>query len=254
MPAFESLEPLLLLLIALTAFASAVFHSVGGFAGALVLTIALAPILGVKETVPIVAAAMIISNTTRVWAFRKWINWRVVAAIFTAALPGIILGAIFYIRLPVHYVALLLGIFLIVVVPLRRSFAARNFKVGLNGLRAVAVPYGFVGGSVMGAGLMLAPFLLGAGVIGGELVAVVAALGLGLNLSKTIIFGLSPLLDAEMALKGLLIGICTIPGAFTGRWIVTHTPLRIHTLFMEGFILAGGCYFLWRAAEGFGWL
>jgi len=254
MPALESLEPLLLLLIAVIAFATAVFHSVGGFAGALILTIALAPILGVKETIPIVATAMIVSNTTRVWAFRNWINWRVVFAIFSCALPGIILGAILYIKLPVHYVALLLGTFLICVVPLRRNFAARDFKVGLNGLRAVAVPYGFVGGSVMGAGLMLAPFLLGAGVLGGELVATVAALGLGLNLTKSIVFGLSPVLDATMALKGLLIGLCTIPGAFTGRWIVTHTPLRIHTLFMEGFILAGGCYFLWRAAEGFGWL
>lgn len=254
MPALESLEPLTLVAVALIAFASAVFHSVGGFAGALVMTIALAPILGVKETIPIVATAMIVSNTTRVWAFRRWINWRVVAAIFTAALPGIVLGAILYIKLPVHYVALLLGIFLVCIVPLRRLFQARDFKVGINGLRAVAVPYGFVAGSVMGAGLMLAPFLLGAGVLGSEMIAVIAALGLGLNVSKTVIFGLSPLLDATMALKGLMIGLCTIPGAFTGRWIVTHTPLRIHTMFMEAFILAGGGYFLWRAATGFGWL
>ncbi|HSM20190.1 MAG TPA: hypothetical protein VK844_07475, partial [Hyphomicrobiales bacterium] len=77
MPPLESLEPLLLLLVAVIAFATAVFHSVGGFAGALILTITLAPILGVKETIPIVATAMVVSNTTRVWAFRKWINWRV---------------------------------------------------------------------------------------------------------------------------------------------------------------------------------
>ena len=254
MPAFETLGPLTLVIIALVAFATAVFHSVGGFAGALIMTIALAPILGVKETIPIVAAAMIVSNTTRVWAFRQWINWRVVFAIFSFALPGIILGAILYIKLPVHYVALLLGMFLVCMVPLRRYFQAHDFKVGINGLRAVAVPYGFVAGSVMGAGLMLAPFLLGAGVFGGELVATVAALGLGLNLTKTVVFGLSPVLDATMALKGLLIGLCTIPGAFTGRWIVTHTPLRIHTVFMEAFILSGGGYFLWVAARGVGWL
>jgi uncharacterized membrane protein YfcA len=57
-----------------------------------------------------------------------------------------------------------------------------------------------------------------------------------------------------MAAKGVLIGLCTVPGAYTGRWIVTNTPLRIHTLFMEIIVLTGAGYFLWRAGRGLGWL
>jgi len=73
-----------------------VFHRVGGFAGGLLLIIGLAPVLGVKETTPIAAVAMIASNVTRVWVFRRAIPWQETIAIFTAALPGIILGAIFF--------------------------------------------------------------------------------------------------------------------------------------------------------------
>ncbi len=253
MALFETLDPATIAMVAVIAYASAVFHSAGGFAGALLLTIGLAPVLGVKETIPVTAVAMIVSNSTRVVVFRRAIPWPSYFAIFTCAFPGIILGAILYIKLPVHYVALVLGIFLSITVPLRRYLERRNFEVGLNALRAVAVPYGFISGTVMGAGLMLGPFLLGAGIVGEQIIALIAVLGLSLNITKTVVFGVSPLLDTAMAVKGLLIGLCTIPGAYTGRWIVTRTPIRIHTAFMEVFILCGAAYFLWRAMSGLGW-
>jgi uncharacterized membrane protein YfcA len=254
MALFENIQPLMLILIASIAFATAVFQSVSGFAGGLLLTVCLAPILGVKETIPIVATAMVVAHTTRLWVFRRWVRWDVFLAVFATALPGIVLGAVLYVRLPVAYVALALGGFLLTAVPLRRYLKSKNFEVGLNGLRLVGIPYGFVSGTIIGAGVMLAPFLLGAGIVGEQLVAVVAAIGVGLNVTKTAVFGFSPLLDATMAAKGVLIGLCTMPGAYTGRWIVTNTPLRIHTLLMEIFVLAGAGYFLWRAGRGFGWL
>ncbi len=250
--ALIELEPATIALMVLIAYATAVFHSVGGFAGGLLLTICLAPIIGVKESVPVSAVAMIVSNVARVWVFRKAVNWRAFAAVFSTALPGIVIGAIVYVKLPVHFVAAILGVFLIATVPLRRYFSRRGFKVGLSGLRAVGLPYGLIAGTTMGAGMMLAPFLLGVGLFGEQLIAVVAALGLGLNVTKTVVFGLSPLLTQSLALSGLLIGLCTIPGAYTGRWIVTHTPIRIHTVFMEAFVLCGAGYFLWKAGQGLG--
>jgi uncharacterized membrane protein YfcA len=250
MPFLDQLDPQSLVLVAVIAYGTAVFHSVGGFAGGLLLTIGLAPILGVKETIPIAAVALVVSNITRVGVFRRAIPWRETIAIFTAALPGIILGAILYVKMPVHNVALVLSLFLIITVPLRRYVTKHDFKVNLNGLRLVAVPFGLISGTVMGAGMMLGPFLLGAGIVGEHLVALIATLGLGLNITKTAVFGISPLLDVAMVSKGLLIGLCTMPGAFTGRWIVTNTSIRIHTLFMEGLILCGAMYFLWKAGQG----
>lgn len=246
------LELLTALLIVLAAFGTAVFHSVGGFAGGLLLAICLAPILGVKETVPVTATAITISNLTRVWVFRHSVQWRSFAAVFGTALPFIVLSAVIYISLPVRAVALLLGVFLLLAVPVRRAMDRRNFKVGSRGLALAAVPYGLISGSTFGAGMMLAPFLMGAGLAGEYLVGTVAAIGFCLNLTKSLVFGFSPLLDGDLFLKGVVIGLFTIPGAYVGRWIVRNTPLRIHSLFMEGFIFCGAAYFLWVASKQFG--
>jgi uncharacterized membrane protein YfcA len=248
------LDALSIALIVLAAFGTAVFHSVGGFAGGLLLAICLAPILGVKETVPVAATAMIISNSNRVWAFRHSVDWRVFSNIFFAAAPFIVLSAFVYISLPVSVVALVLGIFLIITVPMRRHMSNKEFKVGPRGLAIAAVPFGLISGSTFGAGLMLAPFLLGAGLVGEHLVGTVAALGFGLNLTKSVVFGFSPVLDLPLLVKGIVIGLFTIPGAYAGRWIVRRTPIRIHTHFMEMIILCGAFYFLWQSALGFGWL
>jgi uncharacterized membrane protein YfcA len=243
-------DAITVLLVVAAAFGTAVFHSVGGFAGGLLLAICLAPILGVKETVPVTATAMIVSNVTRVWVFRHSVNWRAFVAVFGVAVPFIVLSAVVYIALPVTVVALLLGTFLIISVPLRRFMEKRDFKVGTKGLAIAAVPYGLISGSTFGAGMMLAPFLLGFGLAGEYLVGTVAAIGFGLNLTKSVVFGFSPLLGQSLLLKGILVGLCTIPGAYVGRWIVRSTPLRVHQLFMEGFILCGATYFLWKFAEG----
>ncbi len=72
-------------LIVAAAFGTAVFHSVAGFAGGLLLSICLAPILGIKAVVPVVAVAVMISHSTRVYVFRHAIDWPAYRAIMVTA-------------------------------------------------------------------------------------------------------------------------------------------------------------------------
>ena len=51
----------------------------------------LAPLLGIKETVPVVATALIISNIARIWAFRKSVAVKEYLAVFLTGLPFIVL-------------------------------------------------------------------------------------------------------------------------------------------------------------------
>ena len=45
---------------------------------------------------------------------------------------------------------------------------------------------------------MLAPFLIGAGLAGETMIGTIALLGFSLNVTKTIVFGMSPLLTHEL--------------------------------------------------------
>jgi len=240
------LDGLTLLLVALAAFATALFHSVAGFAGALLLSVCLAPLIGVRAVVPVVALAMIISNSNRIMLFRNQIDWKAYRAIMITGLPGIVVGAVIYLYLPVKAIAIAMGCFLLLSIPLRRVFKKRNYNVGYRGLSVVAIVYGVISGTVFGGGMILGPFLLGAGIVGQGLVGIVAALGLTLNITKTLVFGVGSLLDREMVSLGILVGVCTIPGGMLGKWIVKNTDIEVHTVIVELLMFAGGCYFLYQ--------
>lgn len=86
----------------------------------------------------------------------------------------------------------------------------------------------------------------GAGILGQGLVGLVAALGLTLNVTKTVVFGAGDLLDFRMISLGLVVGICTIPGGLLGKLIVRNSKVRVHTLVVETLMFADGCYFLYQ--------
>lgn len=241
------IDATMLLVMLLAAFLTAVFHSVSGLAGALLLVIVLGPLLDLKTVVPLVAVAVIISNVTRLWVFRHELDRPIFLSIIITALPGMVAGAFIFIYLPVTTIALILGIFLAVSVPGRRFLKRRGVKVGRLGFALIGPIYGVISGVTMGAGLMLAPFFLGAGIVGGRIVAMTAALGITLNITKTIIFGASPLLNLPLLGVGVMMGLCTIPGAYVGRWILQKTSIRVHTLLTEMVMVAGAAFFFSQA-------
>lgn len=232
-----------LLFMLVAAFVTAVFHSASGFAGALLLVIVLAPVLGIKTVVPVVAVAVIVSNVTRLWVFRHELVIPIYRSLVISSLPGILIGALVFVYLPAQAIAILLGIFMLVSVPGRRLMRKRGLKVSQKQFWLVGPVYGLVGGVTMGSGLILAPFFLGAGLAGAQMSAMTAALGITLNLTKTVVFGVSPLLNAPLIGLGLALGLCTIPGAYVGKWILHRTSARIHGLLVEAVVLGGALFF-----------
>jgi len=153
---------------------------------------------------------------------------------------------VIYLYLPIKAIAIVMGGFLLISIPLRRVFKKRNWNVGYGGLSAVGGIYGVISGTVFGGGMILGPFFLGAGIVGESLVGLVAALGLTLNITKSIVFGAGELLNSELISLGFVVGLCTIPGGMLGKWIVKNTTLEIHTVVVETLMLVGGCYFIYQ--------
>ena len=241
-----------LVYVAAVAFLSAVFHSVSGYAGGLILAIALAPVIGVKATVPVVAMSLLISHTSRVWAFRKGFKWPMYRDVMLTGLPGIVLGASIYSLLPLGGIAVVLGVFLLTAAPLRRLMQRLEVQVGRKSLMGAGVPFGILSGSAIGAGLILAPFFLAAGLAGEALIGTMAAIAFTVNVLKTVVFSGFSVLTADLAIMGVAVGACTVPGNLLGRWIVRNTPIRVHIALVETIVAAGGLYFLYIAAREFG--
>jgi uncharacterized membrane protein YfcA len=242
--------PAHLALLAGVAFVAATVSGMSGVGGALLMAIFIAPIVGVKAVVPTVGVATLIAHVARVWVYRESIIWRPALVMLAGALPATIAGARLYVALPADVIALILGLFLLASIPLRRLMARRELRFGARSLGVIGATYGFLAGTTIGGGILVIPALLGAGLAGMTLLATDAAIGLSVLAAKTVVFGSFDVLTPRLFLIGCLFGLCMIPGTYFARWLVLRTPLHLHVVAMEVVVILGGCTFLWRAIVG----
>ena len=235
------------LLVGVVAFAASVLGGLAGYGTGLVLPVVLAPVVGVANVVPVMALAMILNNGSRVAAFRHDIGWPHVRRVLLVGLPACLLGAYGYTLLETRWVALLIGAFLLASIPLRRALKRAQIQLGARAEIGAGGVFGFINGGLTGAGVILISLLMSAGVQGAALITTDATISAIMGVFKVALFGSLARLDASLAVAGLLIGLCTMPGAFVARRLLNLIPARIHTAVMEAVVVFGGCGFLWRA-------
>jgi uncharacterized membrane protein YfcA len=235
------------LLVGAVAFAAAILGGLAGYGTGLVLPVVLAPVVGVASVVPVMALAMVLNNGSRVAAFWRDIEWPHVRRVLLLGLPACVAGAYGYTLLDARWVALLIGLFLLASIPLRRTLKRANYQLGARGEVSAGAGFGFIDGGMTGTGVILISLLMANGVQGAGLIATDAVISAIMGLFKVAIFGGFDRLDTSLAVAGLLIGLCTMPGAFVARRLLTLIPARIHTLVMEAVVVIGGAGFLWRA-------
>jgi uncharacterized protein len=237
-------EPATILLVMAVCFAAAALSGLSGFGAGLIITTFITPIIGAKAVLPALSVIMLITNASRVAFFRGSLDWRVLGLVVGTAVPSSVVGARVYVELDSIWVQVFLGLVLIVSIPLRRWLAGRAFRAGTTSLLLFGLIWGFLSSILVGAGVLVIPMLLGAGLAGPALLATDAAIAVIVNVPKIAAFGRFDALDLPLFAASLAMGLCTIPGTWIAAWIVRRTDIYIHTLFMEGLVMAGGAYIL----------
>lgn len=236
-----------LALIGAVALAGSILGGLAGYGTGLVVPIFLAPVVGVANVVPVMAVGMVFANGSRVMAFWRDIHWPHARRILLFGLPACVAGAYGYTLLAPRWVALLLGAFFVASVPVRRLLARAGWRLEARGVTIAGAGFGFINGGMTGVGLLLISMLMAAGLQGAALIGTDAIVSVIMGFAKIALFGGVARLNLELATAGVLIGLCTAPGAFIARRLLVLVPLRVHTAFMDVVVLAGGASFLWRA-------
>ncbi len=244
--AFQGVSGLDLLIAAVAAFIAGTCSGMSGIGGGLLLPPVLAPILGVQHVVPVLSFGMLMTNAHRLWLYRQHANLKLIGSVLVTTVPAVVLGTTIYLELPPDMIAIVLGGFLLLSIPLGRFFARRKLALGPAGLAVAGGFYGVVSGTTPGAGVLIVPLLLGAGLVGEAFLATDASISIAVNLTKTIIFNRLGGLPLELLAVGLLIGLCTVPGNYAARWILRRTSVRLHTRLLEVIVLIGGLSLLSR--------
>ncbi len=236
------------LIIALAvAFLSSILGALSGFGGGILVMPFLVPVVGIKGVVPVMAVAMLIANTARIWVYRTHVRPDLIGPLALAILPGVFIGTYIYKSMPVNFLAVFIGLFLFASIGLRRLLSGRSLKLGRGGLIAGGFLFGILAGSTPGAGVLLVAMLLGMGLSGPALVGTDAVIGILISFVRTGMFSAYDLINAPELAIGIAIGLATFPGAFAARWMISRLSAAVHVSIIEVMVIVAGASFLWRA-------
>jgi uncharacterized membrane protein YfcA len=240
-------SPWQLALACVIALAASTLGGLSGFGTGLVLPVFLVPLVGVANVIPVMAVAMLLNNGSRVVAFWREIQWTHVWRMLALGLPACVAGAYGYTLLSSKWIALLLGTFLLLSIPLRRLLHRAQLQISPAVEFGAGGFFGFINGGMTGTGVILISILMSVGVAGSALVATDAVVSVIMGLAKVVLFGSLATLNLELALVGLLVGLFTAPGAFLARALLKRIPAGVHAWFMEAVVVAGAVALLWHA-------
>lgn len=220
-----------------------------GFGSSIMLMPVLVIVFGPREAVPIMAIAAIMANLSRILVWWREIDWRVCAAYAATAIPAAALGARTLLALPPRLIEGTLGVFFILMIPVRRWMAARNLKFRLWHVALGGLVIGYVTGIVASTGPITVPIFLAYGLVKGAFLATEAAGSLAVYLTKAAVFRGFGALPTEIILKGLISGSSLMAGAFIAKRFVLRLEPERFRLLMELLLLVSGATMLWAAAQ-----
>jgi len=220
-----------------------------GFGTSIMLMPALVLVFGPREAVPIMAIAAIFANAARVLAWWRDVDWRVTAAYSVTAIPAAVLGARTLLSLEPGLVELLLGLFFIGMIGLRRWIARQQWLLRLWHMAAVGALIGYVTGVVVSTGPINAPFFLAYGLVKGAYLGTEAMGSLAVYGAKALTFRAFDALPLATLTRGLVIGASLMGGAFIAKRLVLRIDATRFDLLMDALLLAAGLSMLWSAAQ-----
>ena len=236
-----------ILLVAGVTLFSSVLGGVAGYGTGALSPLVLVPLVGPEPVVPIIAISALLTNTGRVFAYFKLVDFRRALLIIAGAVPTCALSAYGYTLLTGLGAAIVIGSMLIASVPLRRLLRKHQIKLGNAGLLAGAVGYGVLVGGTSGSGVILLSLLLAAGLEGAAVIATDAVVTIAIGIVKVSVFAIAGVITPQIIAYGILIGCVAFPGAFVAKALVARMPIHIHTAMLDAVVIIGGVFMIFTA-------
>ena len=206
--------------IAVGALLTGVLHGATGMAGGIVMAAILAHLVGIKTAVPVMTIALVFSHLSRAIMYARDTDWTIAGRVLLFGCPTIVVGALIFGWISPAIIAIVFATFLTVSIPIKHWARQHDIRTGPALLSGASAVWGMLAGNVIGPGFFLAPFLLGTGMNRLTFVGTLATVTLAMNVLKSIVFGATNLVNQDVFLLGVAIGLITIPGNWIGRSIL----------------------------------
>lgn len=205
----------MILTLSALGFVAGTLTMLAGQGGGLVLLLALSRLFGPHAALALSAPALLVGNLHRAWLCRDAIPPVLARTVATTAFPGAVLGGLVAGAMPPWglRVALVLLTFLAILRAtgrLRFTMSRRLLGVGCFGV-------GCLCGTSGGAGVLVGPLLLSAGLTGPAFVGSTAVAGSAIHLGRTLAYGSVGMVGASVVPRVAVLVAAIMAGNFTAH-------------------------------------
>lgn len=221
-----------------------------GFGTSIILLPPLVIVFGPYEAVPIMAVTALMANVSRVAVWWREIDWRAAAAYSVTAAPAAALGARTLLQLPAGVIEASLGVFFLLMIPLRRMLLSAGWRIRRWQLAVVGALIGFITGIVVSTGPINTPFFLAHGLVKGAFLATEALGSIAVYLAKGLVFHAMGALPWDILVKGMIVGSSVMLGSYLGKRIVQRLEVAQFQVLMDAVLVLAGATMLITAFRG----
>ncbi|MBI5514199.1 MAG: TSUP family transporter [Deltaproteobacteria bacterium] len=217
----------MVLLVLVCGLVAGAVSTLAGQGGGLLALLALSAALGPREALVMSAPALAVANIHRAWMYRATLARPVVLRLAAAVLPASVLAGAY----AVHAPTLLLRALLVfaTALALARGLGWVRLRVPVGAYAPAGVVIGAFGATSGGAGVLLTPVLVSAGLTGEALAGSTAAVALALNSGRLVGYGVGGSFVAAMVANAALMTAALLLGNVLGdqlRGVVKAHQLR----------------------------
>jgi uncharacterized membrane protein YfcA len=189
--------------------------TVAGLGGGMLLVLALSllrdPVSALAATTP----ALLLGNVHRLYLFRRDVAWDVAAPFAVGALPGAICGAAFAAAIPSRWV--LFPMTALTVMALLKAWRGWQWRFGARSLSPAGFAIGALTGTAGGAGLLIGPVFLSAGLLGVRYTASTALAAALMHGGRLIGYGAGGLFTANVLRDAGILASAIFVGNVAGK-------------------------------------
>lgn len=209
----------LLWLLALGALGGAL-STLAGFGGGMVLLLALSVLGSPQRALAVTAPALLVANLHRVWLLRGAVSRSVATPLCLGALPGSVVGGLVVASLPAPTLRALM--IAMTAVAFSRALGLFRWRPRATELAPAGFGVGLLAASSGGAGLLMAPLLMTAGLTGAGYVATSSAVAVAMHVGRVLGYGGSGLVDAMALRDAAILSAALLGGNLIGARLRPH--------------------------------
>ncbi|MEM7568580.1 MAG: sulfite exporter TauE/SafE family protein [Pseudomonadota bacterium] len=228
-------------------FVTWTISTLSGGGGAMTLVPVISFMMGAQAAAPVVTVGTVVGSLGRVTIFRQHIEWRIVTWALPGALAGAALGGYLFSILPVDWLQLALGVFLITTIA--QEYFGRS-KTQMTVRPWLFAPVYFVVAAmsaVMGAaGPVMNVLFLNAGILKERLVGTKAAISLPMQFAKLLSYFAFGVLSREYLVAGLIVGLGTVLSNRISRWLLAGISDVRYRYITAALMVIAGIAMVWK--------